>query len=272
MNASSIHKFFELYSAYLKTRDNVLSLMYDLENMKANVNRALKTTVDNGLSSDFLCDMYNQYEAHKFNSSAVKQFIDSIDKLCFSEVCPELKDRIQATQIHMRIDRHHNENIIDKDGIYEFEYVSKVVSPVYITFKDTKSDKMFMLSVPIKDAMNFNVLDWSHEFHGMYIVEVWSDENAITAFHKTICRVFNANLVSHAVNMYLSGGFDKDLADMQLWSSFEYLDNNDQWKALAADLLFSSSSCNHSSLVEVKNCIDDCKEYDIDIQRCNDDE
>ena len=257
MNAEKIKEFNRRCDEFFAKRDEIAKALADLDLIKIEVNDALKKTVDNGLSTKYLVSVANEYRLHKFKSSCVIEFIKKMSSMLFSEVDKSIVDRLEVTAININM---FNDFKVRIDG------------PVSMTFIDRSSNRRFIISIPVADSVKTDVMHWSSNREGMYVVEASSIENDRS---KEICTVFDQSKVAEAIVKYMSGGFDEELKyefDFRTIDFIKYMSMYEYDKSMYSqplyidklnDMLIDREVLKHTSN-SVYGVIDDVDDYAVE--------
>ena len=194
MHVEKIKEFNRRYDEFFAKKDEITKALADLDFIKMEVNDALKKTIDNGLSTEYLVSIVEEYRLHKFESSCVIGFIKKMSNMLLAGVDKDIVDRLEVTAIDIRVFMH--------------DFKDRIDGPVSMTFIDRSSNRRFIISIPVADSVKTDVMHWSSNREGMYVVEAYGLENDRS---REICTVFDQSKVAEAVVKYMSGGFDEEL-------------------------------------------------------------
>ena len=196
MDIEKIKNFYAVRAEYFKKKAEIANAMLELDMLLHEANFKLKETVDNDFTDEYLVKVEKAYSSHKFNSAMVGAFIKKIDSMFFKDLDAKLKDRLEVTSISIRASSEY------------FESKKSIDGPVAIDFHDIESTRAFRLVVPVKSAVCTDMVHWTDNGDGMYIVRADAPSADIS---KEICRVFDKSKVAVAVEKYLKGEFDEDI-------------------------------------------------------------
>lgn len=247
MDICKIKKFYEARACFMQKYKDIVDAMHVLDAMSISANKALADVVDSKLDLDTVNKMLCQYQLHKFNAPEVKSFLEYADELVFSKVDPIFKARMQVTSISASIQPSY-----DADGEH-----SQINAYVKMHVIDESSDRAFSVKIPVESFMRVDVLNWESSGAGMYIVDACN--GGVT---KTICKCFNRDLISTAVNKFFSGEFDKSLSYSVSCNDdvrdYVWYDNS---LPIWCNAFTRSAYARDRSDDQASNCIDDTYDY-----------
>ena len=216
MNIDSINKFYDARAQYIALSKEIEALVDELDLMKAEVNIALKDTVDNG---------YIEYKKSRFHSNAVQNFIKQACDLMFTKLDASIKDGLEVVSI-----------TVPTTGVYLWtkkDWGLKPCASVLLDFCDTATGMRFRVSVPVKSVANTNIVDWRHETSALYVVLAYNEQSQI---YQTISRSFDPSSVGEAVKAFLEHkSTDMYICDVKCQPGESALDVLEMMKLLHGD-------------------------------------
>ena len=194
MMLDKIKNFYDARANYFKKKQEIDNAMVELEHLLYKANYALSDTIDNGFDNEYVVKVAEAYEKHKFGSAIVQEFLEKIDEMFFKGIDDNLKDGLEIVSLKIGLDCKYGD--------------ARVISPIKIYVSNAQSNRHFTISVPIKNVMNADMIDWNETKEGLYVLWVNSPN---TNKNKEACCVFDYSKVPSAIEKYLKGEFDKEL-------------------------------------------------------------
>lgn len=198
MLIDKIKNFYEARANYFKKKQEIANAMVELEYLLHEAKHALSDTIDNGFDNEYIVKVAKAYEKHKFESKVVQEFLEKIDEMFFKDIDANLKDSLEIVSLKIDLDYGYR--------LYNRRYVS-VNGPINI-YVSNSAKRHFTISVPIKDAVNADMIQWNESKDGLYVLWVKVPH---TNERKEACCVFDYSKMPSAIEKYLKGEFDKAL-------------------------------------------------------------
>lgn len=256
MKSDKIRKFYSSCHEYLEKKHQIEQMTFDLKCILHQVNDDLNNIIDNGFKIEYLEDVANEYNMYKFESKVVQGFIEKIDKLLFAKLDISKKDRLEIVSLRISVSYHHS--FSDSNA-----YIN---GPIAVDFIDVISNRSFTIFIPVKKCTQTDVLHWTQNGNGLYIVLVDTDKFGA----RDICRVFDPSKVADAVEKLLNGNFDDDLNCIDVSDVLNYKYYNIHGNEIETDYDMSSFLTNTLFVDEdygyncrkcISNCIDDTRNF-----------
>ena len=255
MISDRIKKFYSSCHEYFEKKHQIEQMTFDLKYILDKVNDDLNNIIDNGFQTEYLVDVANEYNIHKFESKIVQDFIEKIDKLLFAKLDTSKKAQLEIVSLRIHITYHHSFS----------DAKAYIDGPIGVDFIDVISNRSFTIFIPVKDCTHTDVLHWTQCGNGLYIVSV--DTNKLGT--KDICRVFDPSKVADAVEKLLNGDFDEDLSIIDISDiygqhkySIEFEDElNRPISKFLFKTLFANEYYDNCYFKKVLGCIDDTHDY-----------
>ena len=127
-------------------------------------------------------------------------------KFVFAKLGISKKDRLEIVSLKISISYHSY-----------FDSKAYIDGPIAVDFIDNVSNRTFTVFIPVKDCTRTDVLHWTYDGNGLYIVSVVTDKFGA----RDICRVFDPSKVAEAIEKLLNGDFDEDLFSLDVTHVFE---------------------------------------------------
>lgn len=194
MMLDKIKNFYDARANYFKKKQEIDNAMVELEYLLHKANYALSDTIDNGFDNEYVVKVAEAYEKHKFGSAIVQEFLEKIDEMFFKGIDDNLKDGLEIVSLKINLDYKYGD--------------ARVISPIKIYVSNAQSNRHFTISVPIKNVMNADMIDWNETKEGLYMLVV---NSLNTSKNKEACCVFDYSKMPSAIEKYLKGEFDKEL-------------------------------------------------------------
>lgn len=194
MLIDKIKNFYDARANYFKKKQEIDNAMVELEYLLNKANYALSDTIDNGFDNEYVVKVAEAYEKHKFGSAIVQEFLEKIDEMFFKGIDDNLKDGLEIVSLKIGLDCKYGD--------------ARVISPIKIYVSNAQSNRHFTISVPIKNVMNADMIDWNETKEGLYVLWV---NSLNTSKNKEACCVFDYSKMPSAIEKYLKGEFDKEL-------------------------------------------------------------
>lgn len=291
MQIEKIQQFYSIRKDVFKTKKEIANAIFKLNELMHQANCCLNETVDNGFLEDDLIKVAQEYSLHRFNSVIVQDFIEQVDKLLFNELDAKYKDYLSVTSIDIKTtyksDVCYNN---DYDSITYSSVNNKhvlMICSVSIKFYYSKTNKSFIVQIPIKHTIDSDIIEWQNSNDGLYIVKVPLDDNynldkifVSNALLAKICNVFDCSKVKVAVKDYLDGNINTYIVDHCAYKINNNIDtynddlncllDNKRKAILTCGVFFDSDQCsgnennNNVLFVAANKFIDDRKDYDPD--------
>lgn len=197
MLVDKIKNFYDARANYFKKKQEIANAMNELEYLLHEANCALSDTIDNGFDNEYIVKVAKEYEKHKFGSKVVQEFLEKIDEMFFKDIDAKLKDSLEIVSLKINLNYGYR---------LENRYVS-VNSPIYI-YVSNSAKRHFTIIVPIKDAVNVDMIRWNESKEGLYVLCVKAPTSNKS---KEACCLFDYSKMPIVIEKYLKGEFDKEL-------------------------------------------------------------
>lgn len=226
MDTQKVKDFLASIDDFFKKREAILDAIAELEFLDDTAEAKLNESIDNGLDSELLANVMNEYKTSGFSSCIVQKFIEKIDKMFLSTIDSSIKADLDVVSL-------------DVQYAYTHGTTYTMSSPICISFSNAIADKSFSLLIPIKGACHINTANWENSGSGMYKVIAYIDGKNIE-----LCRAFDPAVAEQIINDYLSSDTTKlkSIFDEHCSSFLSYCSNDDDYGYFCCDYIGSRIS------------------------------